>query len=865
MQVPEMVSDKVSEQNWELTFHDYEKDFGGRQVFSILSDRHGNLWMSSLNGLKLIYRESLPDIHLFLRQTKNKPILALQHFYADGNNAFSIPNNNIYYLYEDDQQLIWICTPKGLSQFNWRSRQFEFIETKQTGDKRISVVVDEDIFCVISEENKGIVYNTKDSTTQNFGLPESSVLQNSPLISISANKDSTYFILTKDGIAVYDIEKDTCLHEFVFKNYKIVPPKNANFIFYENKICMGDEDGLYVFDTQLKQLKLYIHQPKNKYSLMNNAISYFEVDIYGNLWIGTWNGISVIDKEQFTQPSLPDEFRFRNYETTESENFISNKVATLTNSPDRMYIGTFDGMMSFEYESEQFIDRTNDEYKFFIHNINNLSESEIWMSTQEGIASYNLDKQTYKIYSKEYGIDDDIFLRDGKTYTDNEGRIYFTGKNGIVRITPNKLTKNDKPPKLFVTNARIFNTKGKQNIDLINTDKIELQHGDYLLALSFSVLNYDSPEKNKYAYRLEGFDENWTYTQSTEPVVYTNLDAGNYTFRVKAANNDGVWNEDGISLDITKKPAFWETKLFRAALILLTALLIFLGVRSYNRQLVKRYKEIASYNRKLNTEIRERKKVEKTLQIKNKALISTNKDLEQFAYICSHDLKEPIRGVHSFINLVERKIKTEPLKKETTPYFEHIYNYLKTLQNIITSLGIFTHVNANENFTPEPVQINDIFKKVESNLMELVREKNAVLHFANSTGDETIYSSEYALILVLQNLVQNGIKYNTSAIPKIFVNLTLQEDNLCFSVSDNGIGVEEEYLDYIFKPFKTLVNKNKNNSSGLGLAICARIIAQLKGKIWVESTFGKGSTFYVTLKKHRKINEEAPQKEQYSG
>jgi len=186
-----------------------------------------------------------------------------------------------------------------------------------------------------------------------------------------------------------------------------------------------------------------------------------------------------------------------------------------------MYIGTYDGLMSFEYESGQFVDRTNEEYQITIHNINDWSENEIWMSTAEGIASYNLEKHIYKIYSKEYDINDDVFLRGGKTYTDNEGNIYFTGTNGIVRITPDKLIHNDKPPEVFITNAWVLNSDGEQHTELIGTNEIQLQHGDYRLALSFSALNYDSPEKNRYAYQLEGFDEDWIYTKSIEPVPYT--------------------------------------------------------------------------------------------------------------------------------------------------------------------------------------------------------------------------------------------------------------------------------------------------------------------------------------------------------
>lgn len=849
MQVPEKASDEISNQDWDVIFHDYTNNDGlsSRQVFSILSDHHGNLWLGAMVGLNLIYNESLPDISRLSEYNTNKPVLKIHTFYANTNNIFSIPNDQMHYLYEDDQELIWICTTRGLSQFNWRNRQFEFIHLDGVDDHRYGVVTPAGVV-LRTPQNSTIMYDPLQKTVQNFDFPPN--CNNSTPIDFSINKDQSLCIYTEDGITIYDVENDTCLYNLVFDDYGITIDKSSllMFIFHENKIWLGSK-GLSVFDIQLEQLENYFHHPNDKYSLTDNAISFLETDKYGNLWIATWDGISVLDNEQIIEPTLLDKFKFRNYEVaTVGENFISNKISTLKNSTDRMYIGTRNGMMSYEYESDTFLDRTNDEYQFCVHNISDLSDDEVWMSTDEGIINYNPKTQIHKIYNDEYGIDN-IQLRVGKSYTDNSGGLYFAGRNAIIRVSPNELIENDKPPPVYITNARILNREGKRELDLIGTNEIQLQHDDYYISFQSSVLNYDSPQKNSYSYHLEGFDDNWTHTKSTEPVVYTNLKAGNYTFRVKAANNEGVWNKEGSSLKIIKNPAYWETRIFKAAVILLIIFAILWGGRIYNKTLRKRYKEIESYNKKLNREISERKKAENNLQQKNDKLSNINQNLEQFAYICSHDLKEPIRGVHSFINLIERRIKKEDtLHKEIAPFFGYTYNYLKTLQNIIASLGVFTRLNRDENLTMNTVHIDDIFEKVELNLSELIREKNVVLKLSNSTDSDTMQTSEYGLLLVLQNLVQNGMKYNTSTTPIIHINLTKQEDNWLFTISDNGIGIDKAYHQYIFEPFKTLKNKNTTNSSGLGLAICTKIITQLGGKIWIESIPDKGSSFYVLLK-----------------
>ncbi len=852
MQVPANASNEVSKQNWNLNFHTYlEKDrLKTRQVYSIINDNYGNLWIGSTQGLDLIRRDFLPDTTAFLRNTSNKPQLQFQNFSADESNVFSISNNRIFHLYEDNQGLIWVCTSKGLSQFNWRTRQFEFMQMDEQSEGNASIMTSEGILFAIDKSPFIYTYDfKKDSVSRRFRLPQNHI-DKKGFINFRNNKDSTICILTDYGIGVYNLKTNTYLHELVFDDY----PQHfdntfiSTYMFYQNKIWVGTGKGLIVLDTQLNEIRSYRRNPKDEQSLAGAAISDFQFDNQGNFWISTWGGLSIISKSQINQSQLPDKFKFENHKVNNTDGFISNKIVTLKNSPKRMYLGTDVGIMSYEYESEKFIDQTKGAYKLWVHNIYDWTEDDVWMTTEEGIVNYNIQTEDYKIYYSDYGINH-VSLRYSKSYKDDEERLYFTGENMTIRLAPDELLKNEIPPAVFITDTRILNSKETKEFSTVNAKAIELQYGDYLLELSFSALNYDSPEKNHYEYQLEGFDENWRATQSTEPVVYTNLDAGNYTFKVRAANNDGVWNETDAALTIIKKPAFWETNIFRIAVILLAALGIFLGVRAYNRRLVSRYKETAAYNKKLNTEISERKKAEKSLQEKNDELISINRDLEQFAYICSHDLKEPIRGVYSFNNLIERKIKDESFKKETAPYFKFVYNYLETLQNIIASLGTFTEVNKKQTFTPVPVLIDGIYRKVESNLKQLISDKNAVVSFNNSTGSDTIHSSEYELISVLQNLVHNGIKYNQSETPEVSVNLTEQEDNYLFTVTDNGVGVEAAYHEYIFKPFKTLQNKNRTNSSGLGLAICVKIIARLGGKIWIDSTPNEGSTFYVLLEK----------------
>lgn len=247
---------------------------------------------------------------------------------------------------------------------------------------------------------------------------------------------------------------------------------------------------------------------------------------------------------------------------------------------------------------------------------------------------------------------------------------------------------------------------------------------------------------------------------------------------------------------------------------------------------------------------RKQEEIDQVLKEKEKAIVdlkARNNNLQQFSYICSHDFKEPLRNIGSYSSLIQKKMSSQQLDKEYEEYFEFIDSSVITLSNIIQTLKVFTEVNGRNNFGSQKIILKDLFNNTSRNLSGLIEAKKAKVVFNNDSGEDFIYSSEYGLGLIIQNLVQNALKFNQSLQPKVIVTLENTNENLLLKVKDNGVGVEEQYLRYIFEPFKTMNNKSTSNSSGLGLAICKEISDKISGEIWAESTVGKGSTFYVRL------------------
>jgi len=233
----------------------------------------------------------------------------------------------------------------------------------------------------------------------------------------------------------------------------------------------------------------------------------------------------------------------------------------------------------------------------------------------------------------------------------------------------------------------------------------------------------------------------------------------------------------------------------------------------------------------------------KDLQEKNKALERTTEELEQFTYIASHDLKSPLRNVISFLGLAERKIERK--QYEDLPRdLEFAKKGAEQMHYLISDILELSRINVNSKEQREWIDLNDIIEKSISNLQQEISEKDAIVNLP----DLPVYlcnSVEFAI--VFQNIIQNGIKYNKSAIPIVNIQTEETDSQLLIHFDDNGIGIEEKYFDRIFQFFKRLHTQKEYKGTGLGLGLCKKIIQSYNGDISVKSKTGEGSVFTVQL------------------
>ena len=452
-------------------------------------------------------------------------------------------------------------------------------------------------------------------------------------------------------------------------------------------------------------------------------------------------------------------------------------------------------------------------------------------------------------FDENDGLVSSIFNQNA-VFKNKQGKIYIGCTNGYTVFDPQTIHFNEIVPKPYFTSFFIANDelepgqkiKGRVilNSSIVNKNKIELKYNEKNFTINFSALSYIHPEKNRYRYKLKGFDEDWIESK-TGSASYNNLNQGTYQLIVYASNNDNVWCEQPLTLEIIIRPPFWFTW-WAFVLYFLMAMLLLWYIVNFN--LRKQKREFESTQR-----IREAKQLHEIDEMKFR-----------FFTNISHEFRTPLTLI---ISPVE-KLLGETKSEEEKSLLAIIHRNANGLLELVNQLLDFRKLDVQKDSLN--ISVGDVvafIKDICYSFTELANKKTISFSFSTSISELRMEFDSEKMKKIVVNLLSNAFKFTPNR-GKIDVNLSLiQQLNddkklLKISISDNGIGIPAKDLDRIFERFYRVESRENGHQTGtgVGLHIVSEYVKLHQGDIGVESVEGKGSTFTVMIPAKLQIYEE---------
>ena len=348
---------------------------------------------------------------------------------------------------------------------------------------------------------------------------------------------------------------------------------------HEGRLWIGSGAGLNLFERSRGTFKSFINNPNDPYSISNNLIqSCILEDKFGHLWIGTWDGLNklIISKDPSHKKYHFKFYRFGRIPGNEFSLSDNRVISIHSDTEGNLWIGTYGGGLN-ELTADQLNLPPDSPVRFnrfsvkdglpssIIYGILEDKLGNLWLSTDNGLSKFNPLKLTFRNYYESDGLQGNQFFW-GAYCSGLNGELFFGGTNGLNAFNPSQLKENTHVPPIVFTDFRIFNepvtVDGKNSPlkeSISSVKEITLSYSQNVFSIEYAALDFTSPSKNNYSYKMEGFDQNWVAAGNRRFVTYTNLDPGEYTFMVKGSNNDGIWNNRGASLKFIILPPFWRT------------------------------------------------------------------------------------------------------------------------------------------------------------------------------------------------------------------------------------------------------------------------------------------------------------------
>ena len=843
-----------------------------RAESNILKDYTGLLWIGTRPNL---YREN--------------PRAALMDWYTQ-EDSIGLPDKGINRLHEDAQGRVWVGTQKGLARFDGQGRFITYTHNKSNpgslSDNRINHIQTDPLGRLWIATDNGVNLWLPESDRFKRFLPGKNILSlfwdSEGDLWMNAREEGMYE-MNREGVVKLRISPSDSFPEMTNYPISILEDKNGD-IWWADPFT--NDKGAFRFVQETQRLEHYYNNPEDPTSLPYNEMRHIFRDRSGNLWFASDGGVLA----QFNY----DENNFIRY----PEFGLHSITCMGQDTEGNYYFGTYStvGVLKVSKDLNSF--ETLGEEEGLLHNDiqnNNRAPDYIftddsgrfYLTTYRGLSLLDPSTKAFRNFTEADGF------HGGASYyrllKRENGEIWVGSENGLNRIYPEQLDVVD------TTLARVWITQITINDSIFTapdgslfeeavpfSKMLELEHEQKDLTIDFVALHYLQPENNLYSWKLENYDNDWSEPSKDRQAKYTNLSPGTYTFRVKGSNANGVWNEEGASIQISINPPWWQTWWAYGVYFLI---LCFLGYRFHLYQKARtlaRAKEEA--RAKELEQAKEIKKAYAELKATQDQLIQSEKmaSLGELTAGIAHEIQNPLNFVNNFSEVNRELI--EELKEETAKdlkkrdpmleqelltdidqNLEKIAHHGKRADSIVK--GMLQHSRAS-NGKKEPTDINALADEYLRLAYHGFRAKdksfNADMetHFDSKIGQISVIPQDIGRVIL--NLITNAFHAvqekkkvgGETFKPKVEVSTRKTGKSVQIEVKDNGSGIPEKIIKKIFEPFFT--TKPSGRGTGLGLSMSYEIITKGHGgELKVDSVNGEGTTFTIELPVN---NENKPKK-----
>ncbi len=835
------------------------------EVRKLFLDSKGNIWTgSNSNGLLMLDKNTYKVKKRFFFDTKH--------------------SNWIKDINEDNKGHILISTHNGLKIYNYKTDSITSLNTVKSNSGKISHLTIDPIFIDkagtiwIGTYSGGVSFWHSQTNRFLYVNPKAAIHEEGVVVPMLASNDKVWFGCEGIGLSSYSFKTN----EISYFPTKYVKANDSgrdivtSIFAHENTLFVGSYGGeLHTFDIQNQRYKSTFRLAENAAvnsiifskifnsillgtsstiglkKLDTNGISDFVLETDDNRTsnIGTISSLLETDKSLWIGTRDNGVYHYKNKDVRRfglnNSNIAGQKITTMyVDRFKNIYIGTFEGGLSILRPNQtkfQNVDMQNGLTDNTICAITEDRYGKIWITTKKGLTELSIAGEVIRTFDQTNGIQIEEFSPNAIAVS-NEGTIYAGGSNGFISFNPDKLFKNNYITPVLIQSVTVNNEKIGSVYQ--NNEEIKLSYNENNITIECCALNYINPENNQYAYKIEGINDDWNYSGTNRFITYANLSPGNYIFRVKCANNDGIWNEQGTTLQITIKQPFWNT---------IWAWIFYIIIGAISVYYIIHY---LSIRQNLAHEILIHKKDEELHRTK-----------VNFFTNFSHELRTPLTLILGPLEDMIQENITEKLNRSS------LVQIYKNAQRILLLVNNLMDISKKESgsmkLSVSKGNMSSFAEEILVSFKLICEKRNIKLMFESVEEYNECYFDHYLFEKVFLNLYSNAVKFtpdggtikvSVSFINKDYISELTLVSNLkslhtdcnkyvCCIIEDNGNGIPQNELNQVFEPFHQVFGNSstKRIGTGIGLSLSKGIVELHHGALWAESENAKGSKFTVLL------------------